>query len=55
VEEITYKKLCGKLGDSKTLKKEMGGLGDGENNNHLQLNQWQRRHRPTVNVAPQAL
>jgi hypothetical protein len=35
MEECTYKKLGGEPGDSITLENVMGGLGDGENDNHL--------------------
>jgi hypothetical protein len=49
----TYKKLCGELGDSITLKKVLGGFGDGEDENQLQLKQWQQKwHSPRTNVAP---
>jgi hypothetical protein len=45
--------LCGELGDSITLKKVLGGFGDGEDENQLQLKQWQQKwHSPRTNVAP---
>jgi len=36
VEESTYKKLCSEFGDSITLKNVMRGLGENENDNHLE-------------------
>jgi hypothetical protein len=53
VEESTYKKLCGEPRDSVTLKNVMGGLGEGKNENHLQLKQWHpKRYSPKMNVVP---